>query len=195
MRPQRKRWGIRYRECQNCYARETEYLPIVKDVLEMTLLQYGTGIEVAVGGTVLSNEQTADVAVGGSFTVADETECVVAYSTDSGETLSRLAGSLVSEEDNMYQYTLPDTVEEDITLYVIRRGDTTGDGKIDLFDVYEIRDYLLVTDPADSNLKGIFYLAGCVTDDDIIDLFDTLDRVLFDVTEIMGYIKTGTFSG
>lgn len=178
--------GIRYRECQNCYARETEYLPMVKELLDMQLHQYGTGITVEVEGGALTDQQTVDVAVGSTFTVTSDSECIVAYSTDSGTTFEYLTGNLISEEENMYQYSLPDTLEQDITLYVILRGDVTGDGVIDVFDIYEIQEYLTSADPADTALTGIFYQAGCVTDDDIIDLFD--------VYAILDYMQTGSFS-
>ena len=179
--------GIRYRECRNCHARETEYLPIVKELFDMQLQQYGTEITVAIGGETLADQQTVDIAKGSSFTVASElADCIVAYSTDSGETFERLEGTLVSEEDNMYQYTLPDTLEQDISLYVILRGDATGDGVIDVFDVYEMQDYLKSTDAAAADLTGIFYMAGCVTDDDTLDLFD--------VYAVLDYIKNGSFS-
>jgi len=179
--------GIRYRECRNCHARETEYLPIVKELFDMQLQQYGTEITVAIGGETLADQQTVDVAKGSSFTVASQlSDCIVAYSTDSGETFERLEGTLVSEEENMYQYTLPDTLEQDISLYVILRGDATGDGVIDVFDVYEMQDYLKSTDAAAADLTGIFYMAGCVTDDDTLDLFD--------VYAVLDYIKNGSFS-
>ena len=178
--------GIRYRECRNCHARETEYLPIVKELFHMQLQQYGTEITVAIGGETLADQQTVDIAKGSSFTVASQlSDCIVAYSTDSGETFERLEGTLVSEEENMYQYTLPDTLEQDISLYVILRGDATGDGVIDVFDVYEMQDYLKSTDAAAADLTGIFYMAGCVTDDDTLDLFD--------VYAVLDYIKNGSF--
>lgn len=86
----------------------------------------------------------------------------------------------------MYQYSLPDTLEQDITLYVILRGDVTGDGVVDVFDIYEIQEYLTSSDPAGTALTGILYQAGCVTDDNIIDLFD--------VYAMLDYIQTGSFS-
>ena len=172
--------GIRYRECQNCYARETEYLPIIKDLFDMQLHQYGTGITVEVGGESLTNQQTVGIASGTTFTVASESECVVAYSTDSGETFSLLTGDLVSEENKIYQYALPENIENDISLYVVLRGDATGDGKIDIFDFYAILNHLENTD-----LTGIFYLAGCVTDDNSVDLFDAY--------AVLNYIKNGSF--
>ena len=92
--------GIRYHECQNCYARETEYLPIVTEIFDMQLLQYGENITVAVNGTALVNEQTVDIKAGSTFTVASEFDCIVAYSTDSGATFNRLEGDRVSEEES-----------------------------------------------------------------------------------------------
>ena len=178
--PTEESMGIRYRECQNCYARETEYLPIIKDLFDMQLHQYGTGITVEVDGESLANQQTIGIASGSTFTVASESECIVAYSTDSGETFSLLTGDLVSEENKMYQYALPENIEKDISLYVILRGDATGDGKIDIFDFYAILNHLENTD-----LTGIFYLAGCVTDDNSVDLFDAY--------AVLNYIKNGSF--
>lgn len=159
---------------------------MVKELFDMQLHQYGTGITVEVDGDALANQQTVDVAIGSTFTVTSESECIVAYSTDSGATFEYLSGNLISEEENMYQYSLPDTLEQDITLYVILRGDVTGDGVVDVFDIYEIQEYLTSSDPAGTALTGILYQAGCVTDDNIIDLFD--------VYALLDYMQTGSFS-
>ena len=172
--------GIKYRECQNCYSKEVEYLPIVKDLYDMQLLQYGTGITVEVGGVALANQQAVGITVGSTFTVACDYDCVVAYSTDSGVTFNRLAGSLISEGENKYQYSLPNAVEQDISLYVVLRGDATIDGEVDVFDFYEMLSYLEGTD-----MTNVFYLAGCVTDDEEVDLFDAF--------ALLDYIETGLF--
>lgn len=172
--------GIWYRECQKCFAREIEYLPIVSELLNIKLVQYGTGMAVAVDGIALTNQQTADISVGGTFTVASVPDSVVAYSIDGGKSLIRLEGSPVPGEQNKYQFTLPDSVEQDISLYVILHGDATGDGEVDVFDFYEMLSFLKGED-----LEGIFYLASCVTSDEAVDLFD--------VFALLDYIETGSF--
>ena len=147
----------------------------------MQLQQYGTGMKVTVDGMDLDNQQIVDIAAGDMFTVTSDVECIVAYSTDGGLTFNRLKGMVVSETENTYQYYLPDTIGQDISLYVIQRGDVNGDGEVDLFDFYELLDYLEGTE-----LTGVFYLAGCITDDDEVDLSDAL--------AVLDYIETGSFS-
>ena len=147
----------------------------------MMLTQYGTGLTVTVDGITLTDQQTADISIGGTFTVESTSDCVVAYSTDAGVSFVRLTGEPVSGEENVYQFTLPDTIEQDISLYAILRGDTTGDGEVDVFDFYEMLSYLEGTD-----LEGIFHLASCVTDDEEVDLFDAF--------ALLDYIETGSFS-
>ena len=173
--------GMQYRVCQHCYAKEIEYLPIIKESFDMQLQQYGTGMKVTVDGMDLDNQQIVDIAAGDMFTVTSDVECIVAYSTDGGLTFNRLKGMVVSETENTYQYYLPDTIGQDISLYVIQRGDVNGDGEVDLFDFYELLDYLEGTE-----LTGVFYLAGCITDDDEVDLSDAL--------AVLDYIETGSFS-
>lgn len=75
---------------------------------------------------------------------------------------------------------MPDSVEQDISLYVILHGDATGDGEVDVFDFYEMLSFLKGED-----LEGIFYLASCVTSDEAVDLFD--------VFALLDYIETGSF--
>ena len=173
--------GIQYHECQNCYAKEIDYLPILKALLNMTLKQYGNGLTVTVDGITLTDQQAADISIGGTFTVESVSDCVVAYSTDTGVSFIRLTGEPVSGEENIYQFTLPDSIEQDISLYAILRGDSTGDGEVDVFDFYEVLSYLEGMD-----LEGIFHLASCVTDDEEVDLFDAF--------ALLDYIETGSFS-
>ena len=54
--------------------------------------------------------------------------------------------------------------------YIVIKGDTSGDGEIDLFDAVKIlNDYLSRTP-----LTGAYREAAYVTDDDDIDLFDSV---------------------
>ena len=62
-----------------------------------------------------------------------------------------------------------DGVEKD-RKYIVIKGDTSGDGEIDLFDAVKIlNDYL-----SRAPLTGAYREAAYVTDDDDIDLFDSV---------------------
>ena len=65
---------------------------------------------------------------------------------------------------------------------VILRGDTTGDGVIDIFDLYSILDHINSV----NLLKDDYYKAGCVCLNDDIDIFDFYSE--------LDYINTGVFT-
>lgn len=63
---------------------------------------------------------------------------------------------------------------------VILKGDTTGDGMIDIFDILCMLDYT----NGDGTLQGIYKQAGLIVNEDEIDIFDilaVLDHVNGDV--------------
>ena len=72
-----------------------------------------------------------------SFTVTCDQVCLVAYTTDGGETYTRLTAAATDSADT-YSFTLPDPNAE---IAVVLMGDMTHDGQVDSTDAMQILRY------------------------------------------------------
>jgi hypothetical protein len=86
--------------------------------------------------TELATIQTIDAQ---SFTVTCTQACVVAYTTDDGETYTRL-NATTTETENCYSFTLPEEVI-DAQIVVALKGDLDLDGEVQTDDAQQILRY------------------------------------------------------
>ena len=135
---------------------------------KVTVTNYATGTQYP---ATITGIQTGEYAGEVTFTVACETGCVVAYSTDSVN-YTRMKGTNVGE--NIYSFTLD--VNNPMEVAIALKGDVTLDGEVKIADVTQINAAF----KGKRTFTGFKYLVADINGDNALKIADvTQTNALF----------------
>ena len=112
------------------------------------------------GKAVVSLVDGSIYAPGATFTVSCTNACVVAISTNAGDTYTELECTAVAGMDNTYQFTIPETISSNFQIGIVLRGDARGDGEVKTNDAVRIQRYLTPGLTSNNTLDSLTILAA-----------------------------------
>ena len=143
---------------------------VTKYAVILSLPATNNGSQIIIDGIVTGESYAGDV----TFTVACDEACVVAVKKDTDESFSVLE-AVATDEENKYSFTV--TVDVDMEIAIIKRGDISGDGTIDSADAMQI----LRADVGKADVSELEMIAGDITGDGIVNSADAMQILRFDV--------------